>query len=77
ALSGTSSSDSSGTVTSTDPDLRMRTGPGTSYDVIGKFPQGSQGYVIDKDSGWIKISYQIATGWVSSEYVTSGGSSAV
>ncbi|WP_420976419.1 SH3 domain-containing protein [Bacillus vallismortis] len=76
-LSGTSSSESSGTVTSTDPDLRMRTGPGTSYDVIGKFPQGSQGSVIDKDSGWIKISYQNATGWVSSEYVTSGGSSAV
>lgn len=36
---GTSSTDSSKTVTSTDPDLRMRTGPGTSYEVIGKFPQ--------------------------------------
>ncbi|TXF73479.1 SH3 domain-containing protein [Bacillus subtilis] len=71
----TSSSGSSDTVTSTDPDLRMRTGPGTSYEVIGKFPQGSQASVIDKDSGWIKISYQNATGWVSSEYVTSGGSS--
>ncbi len=70
-----SSSESSSTVTSTDPDLRMRTGPGTSYEVIGKFPQGDQASVIDKDSGWIKISYQNATGWVSSEYVTSGGSS--
>ncbi|MCY8473229.1 SH3 domain-containing protein [Bacillus halotolerans] len=75
--SGTSSTDSSETVTSTDPDLRMRTGPGTSYEVIGKFPQGSQASVIDKDSGWIKISYRNSTGWVSSEYVTSGsGSSA-
>lgn len=71
----TSSSGSSDTVTSTDPDLRMRSGPGTSYEVIGKFPQGSQASVIDKDSGWIKISYHSATGWVSSEYVTSGGSS--
>ncbi|MEC1436836.1 SH3 domain-containing protein [Bacillus spizizenii] len=71
----TSSTESSDTVTSTDPDLRMRTGPGTSYEVIGKFPQGSQASVIDKDSGWIKISYQNATGWVSSEYVTSGRSS--
>lgn len=53
----------------------MRSGPGTSYEVIGKFPQGSQASVIDKDSGWIKISYHSATGWVSSEYVTSGGSS--
>ncbi|PNB43287.1 N-acetylmuramoyl-L-alanine amidase, partial [Pseudomonas sp. GW456-E7] len=71
----TSSSESSDTVTSTDPDLRMRTGPGTSYEVIGKFPQGSQASVIDKGSGWVKISYQNATGWVSSEYVTSGHSS--
>ncbi|KAF1679477.1 SH3 domain-containing protein [Bacillus sp. SKDU12] len=72
---GTNSSKSSDTVTSTDPDLRMRTGPGTSYKVIGKFPQGSQASVLEKGSGWTKISYQNATGWVSSEYVTSNHSS--
>lgn len=70
------SSATSGTVTSTDPDLRIRKGPGTSYEVIGKLPQGAHASVLDKNSGWVNISYQGTTGWVSSEYVTadSGGS---
>ncbi|MGY5190466.1 UNVERIFIED_CONTAM: SH3 domain-containing protein, partial [Bacillus amyloliquefaciens DSM 7 = ATCC 23350] len=65
----------SGTVTSTDPDLSIRKGPGTSYEVIGKFPQGAHASMLDKNSGWENISYQGTTGWVSSEYVTadSGG----
>ncbi|MGV2516652.1 UNVERIFIED_CONTAM: N-acetylmuramoyl-L-alanine amidase, partial [Bacillus subtilis] len=54
---GTSSSESSDTVTSTEPDLRMRTGPVTSNEDIGNFPQASQAPVIDKDSGWVKTSY--------------------
>ncbi|MCC9022255.1 SH3 domain-containing protein [Bacillus nakamurai] len=70
---GTSSSSAqSGTVTSTDPDLRIRKGPGTSYEVIGKLPQGESASVLDKNTGWVKISYQGTSGWVSSEYVTAG-----
>ncbi|MCY8490280.1 SH3 domain-containing protein [Bacillus atrophaeus] len=61
------------TVTSTDSDLRIRKGPGTSYEVIGKFPQGEQAKIIDKDNSWIKISYQGVTGWVASVYTSKSG----
>ncbi|KKB72615.1 MULTISPECIES: SH3 domain-containing protein [Bacillus] len=70
-----SSEAKSGQVTSTATDLRIRKGPGTSYEVSGTFPKGEKAALLKTDGSWVKISYQNVTGWVHSDYV-SGGTSA-
>lgn len=68
-----SGSDSaSGKVTSSEANLRIRKGPGTSYEVQGVFPEGEQADLLKTDGKWIKISYQNITGWVYSDYVNQG-----
>lgn len=49
--------------------LRFRSGPGTSFGVIGVFDKGKTATYLDKSGEWIKISYSGKTGWVSSSYV--------
>ncbi|MEC1261395.1 SH3 domain-containing protein [Bacillus swezeyi] len=65
----------SGKVTSSAADLRIRKGPGTSYEVQGKFPQGEQADLLKTDGKWVKISYQNITGWVHADYVNNDASS--
>ncbi|MCY7739183.1 SH3 domain-containing protein, partial [Bacillus safensis] len=60
------------TITSTASDLRIRTGPGTSYQVIGTFPQGASAKKLETSGEWTKISYKQAEGWVHSDYVSGG-----
>ncbi|WP_420831025.1 SH3 domain-containing protein [Bacillus safensis] len=60
------------TITSTASDLRIRTGPGTSYQVIGTFPQGATAKKLETSGEWTKISYKQAEGWVHSDYVSGG-----
>uniref|UniRef100_UPI003EBC8F4C N-acetylmuramoyl-L-alanine amidase n=1 Tax=Bacillus maqinnsis TaxID=3229854 RepID=UPI003EBC8F4C len=60
------------TITSTATDLRIRTGPGTSYQVIGTFPQGAFATKLKTSGAWTKISYQQTEGWVHSDYISSG-----
>ncbi|UYO34592.1 N-acetylmuramoyl-L-alanine amidase [Bacillus zhangzhouensis] len=60
------------TITSTASDLRIRTGPGTSYQVIGTFPQGAFAKKLKTSGKWTKISYKHAEGWVHSDYVSGG-----
>ena len=68
-----SGSDSaSGKVTSSEANLRIRKGPGTSYEVQGVFPEGEQADLLKTDGKWMKISYQNITGWVHSDYVNQG-----
>ncbi|MFN2745109.1 MULTISPECIES: SH3 domain-containing protein [Bacillus] len=74
AQSSGGSESTSGKVTSSASDLRIRKGPGTSYEVQGTFPQGEQADVLKIDGKWMKISYQNITGWVHSDYVTQDGS---
>ncbi|MGE6629112.1 SH3 domain-containing protein [Bacillus sp. NPDC077027] len=66
----------SGTVTSTATDLRIRNGPGTSYQVIGTFPQGASANKLETSGAWTKVSYKQATGWVHSDYISEGQSTA-
>ncbi|MGQ4665776.1 SH3 domain-containing protein [Metabacillus halosaccharovorans] len=49
--------------------LRFRSGPGTSFGVIGVFKKGKTASYLEKSGEWIKISYSGKTGWVSSSYV--------
>ena len=68
--SGTSSSIKKGTKVLVNTNgLRVRTGPGTSYSVIGTLVKGETATTIDSNGDWIKIDSSSLDGWVSSEFV--------
>ena len=50
--------------------LNMRTGPGTSYQVILVIPKGAEVAVLDSSSSWFKVSYGGKTGYASSAYLS-------
>ncbi len=58
------------TVVSNTTGLRFRSGPGTTFRVIGVFEKGKVATSLDKSGDWIKISYKGSQGWVASKYVT-------
>ncbi|MCD5323687.1 MULTISPECIES: N-acetylmuramoyl-L-alanine amidase [Pontibacillus] len=61
---------SSSNVTSSVNDLRIRSGAGTSYRVIGSMDQGDS-YPLKGSSGeWVQLSYKNQNGWVSKQFVT-------
>lgn len=49
--------------------LNARSGPGTHYDVIGKFHACSPVDVVDHQSGWSRLLWQGHYYWVSSGYL--------
>lgn len=51
--------------------LNFRSGPSTSYSVIGKLSSGTKVEVISTSNGWSKIKYDGKTGYVSSKYLSS------
>ncbi len=56
--------------------LRLRSGPGTSYDVLAKLSKGETAEILGVNKGWIKVKYKTYTGYLSAEYITvvsSGG----
>ena len=50
--------------------LNMRSGPGTSYDVLTKLPSGSTAEILGISKGWVKVKYKTYTGYISAEYIT-------
>ena len=83
APSGGSSGGSSGGTTETGymaatTNVNVRSGPGTSYSVIGSLYKGTIVPKLGTSGSWTKISYNGGTGYVSSQYLTpssySGGS---
>ncbi|QNG61103.1 SH3 domain-containing protein [Bacillus sp. PAMC26568] len=65
-----STTSSSDTVKSNAEDLRIRSGPGTSFQVTGTFDKGETASFIEQNSNWVKISYQGRLGWISSQFVS-------
>ena len=60
----------------TSANLNFRTSASTSSSIIATIPKDTTIKIIDKStSGWYKVEYNGATGYVSSEYVTINGSS--
>ena len=53
-----------------DSSLRMRSGPGTGYDVLTKLSPGSTAEILGVNKGWVKVKYQSYTGYISAEYMT-------
>ena len=57
------------TVESAAAGLRFRSGPGTSFAVVGVFEKGKKATYLTKSGDWIKISYLGKQGWVSANHV--------
>jgi N-acetylmuramoyl-L-alanine amidase len=49
--------------------LRVRSGPGTSFRVIDILSKGQAVSILDQNENWYKISTPSGAGWVSSEFV--------
>ncbi len=64
------SSVSNGNVISKATSLRIRSGPGTSFSVIGVFDKGKTAQYLEKSGRWIKISYSGKSGWVAGWYIS-------
>lgn len=62
-----SSSTKKGIVTANQ--LRVRSGPGTSYQVVTSLNQGATVTINKTESNWHQIKTSTVTGWVSSEFI--------
>ncbi|WP_394547686.1 SH3 domain-containing protein [Priestia aryabhattai] len=61
------------TYTVTASTLNVRSGAGTNYASIGSVTKGQKLSVVSKSGSWYKINYNGRTGYVSSDYVQSSG----
>lgn len=50
--------------------LKVRTGPGLTYDTIGAVTNNDKLDVIGKENDWLQINFGNSTGWVASWYTT-------
>ncbi|MFD9624873.1 SH3 domain-containing protein [Peribacillus muralis] len=66
----------SGQGTISGSSVRVRTGPGTTFQVVGSLTEGTAVDIIEKNENWIKIKTAEIEGWVSSDYlnIQAGGS---
>ncbi|MEE6450058.1 SH3 domain-containing protein [Gottfriedia acidiceleris] len=60
---------SSGNYFSTGNGVRIRSGAGTSYQILGSVNKNQRLDVISVSNGWYKIKYNGVTGYISSSYV--------
>ncbi|WP_436641913.1 SH3 domain-containing protein [Microbaculum sp. FT89] len=54
-------------------DLNMRRGPSPGYVRIAVIPAGHQVGILNCGSGWCRVTYRGAVGWVSGRYLADGG----
>lgn len=59
----------------TTANLHLRTGAGTQYRSLGVTPDGEKVTVLQTSGDWAKITSSKGTGWSSTDYLTSVGSS--
>jgi N-acetylmuramoyl-L-alanine amidase len=50
--------------------LRVRSGPGSGYKVVGSFTNGQTVEITDTDGNWIQIHSDLIDGWISKDFVT-------
>lgn len=68
--SSSSSSESTKTVYITASSLNVRSGPGTSYDVVGSLKKGASVKTYGTKNGWYKIKYDGKTAYINSDYTS-------
>ncbi|MGG3469299.1 SH3 domain-containing protein [Neobacillus pocheonensis] len=67
-----SSSESKSTVAIANTDqLRVRSGPGTSFRIVGFLNKGQEVSVLDQNENWYKITSTFGEGWVAKEFLDS------
>ncbi|WP_283696394.1 SH3 domain-containing protein, partial [Clostridium perfringens] len=70
---GTDSVIKEGTVYGVSTNLNVRTGPGTSYQVIGYLLSGDKVKILGDENGWYKVQFNASTGtkngYVSKDYI--------
>ncbi|CRK84260.1 N-acetylmuramoyl-L-alanine amidase cwlB [Neobacillus massiliamazoniensis] len=49
--------------------LRVRSGPGTSFRIIGVLNKGQAVTILDQNENWYEISFSNQRGWVSTDYI--------
>lgn len=49
--------------------VRMRSGPGTDYDILGSYSNGVNVNVLGSENGWYKVSYNGKTGYIKADYI--------
>jgi N-acetylmuramoyl-L-alanine amidase len=49
--------------------LRVRSGPGTSFRIIGYLDKGQAVSVLEENENWLKITAAFGDGWVAREYI--------
>lgn len=55
--------------TSLENQLRVRSGPGTSFRVLGFLKKGQAVTVLDTNQNWVKISSPFGEGWVAKDFL--------
>lgn len=58
------------------PSLKVRSGPGLTYEVIGSVKAGDELEILSKENDWYQIDYNGQQGWVAS-WLTTGSTSSV
>ncbi|MDQ0882970.1 SH3 domain-containing protein [Peribacillus sp. V2I11] len=53
----------------TGSSVRVRTGPGTTFQTVGSLSKGTAVDIIEKNENWIKVKMADIEGWVSSDYL--------
>ena len=71
--SGGSASGSNGSVKGSD--VRMRSGPGTNYSILGTYQNGTPLTVTGTENGWSKVTIGGTSGYIRSDYVSGGADS--
>ena len=69
-VSSNTSSTSSKTVYITASSLNIRSGPGTSYDVVGSLKKAASVNTYESTDGWYKIKYDGKTAYISAKYTS-------
>ncbi|MCM3619265.1 SH3 domain-containing protein [Sutcliffiella horikoshii] len=71
ARSTASRAASSATVQVLTDDLRMRSGPGTNFSVVGTLHSSASAVqYLEENENWVKVHFDGVEGWVAKEYVT-------
>ena len=68
AASGETVAVQTGTVVNTD-NLRVRSGPGESYSIVGALPEGTRVEITEQQAADGMVWGKISSGWISMEYV--------
>lgn len=64
-----SSGNTSATAIANTDQLRVRSGPGTSFRIIGVLNKGQAVTILDQNENWYEISFSNQQGWVNTDYI--------